>query len=74
MIGFADGKVPQGLVKPGEWNTFTLKAMGSTASLRINGQPAWTVEGIGPSWGYLGIQSEVPLGGSFKFKNMRVTN
>ena len=26
LIGFADGKVPQGLVKPGEWNTFTLKA------------------------------------------------
>ena len=73
LIGFAEGKVPQGLVKPGEWNTFTLKAIGSTASLLINDQPAWTVEGLEPSWGYLGIQSEVPLGGSFKFKNMKVT-
>lgn len=73
LIGVQGGDVPQGLIRPGEWNEMKLRAIGGTISLHINGQPAWTVEGLLPLTGYLGFQSEVPLGGSFQFKDMKVT-
>jgi hypothetical protein len=73
LIGVQGGDVPQGLIKRGEWNELKLKAIGGTISLHINGQAAWTVEGLTPLTGYLGIQSEVPLGGSFQFKDMEIT-
>jgi hypothetical protein len=73
LIGVQGGDVPQGLIKRGEWNELKLRAIGGTITLHINGQPAWSVVGLKPLTGYLGIQSEVPLGGSFQFKDMEVT-
>lgn len=65
---------PAGLVKPGEWNRFKLTVVGSGAALEINGKPAWKVDDAldAPS-GYIGIQSEVPGGGQFLFRNIKVT-
>ena len=63
----------KGLIKPGQWNHFKLTAVGSQASLEINGQPAWKVEGIEPADGYIGLQAEVTKGGQFEFRNIRLT-
>jgi len=63
----------KGLVKRGEWNHFKITATGPKLSLEINGKPAWTYDGLKDSSGYIGLQSETPLGGQFEFKNMRLT-
>jgi hypothetical protein len=65
---------PMGLIKAGQWNRFKLTVVGKSASLEINGKPAWKVEDAleAPS-GYIGIQSEVPGGGQFQFRNLQVT-
>jgi hypothetical protein len=57
--------------KPSAWNTFELK--GATASLKVNGQPAWHAEGIEPAKGYIALQAEIPGGGQFLFRNIRIT-
>lgn len=62
-----------GLVKPGEWNHVKLTLVGERASLEINGQAAWETDGIQEKDGYIGFQSEVPLGGQFEFKNIAIT-
>ena len=67
------GAASTGLVKPGEWNHFKLTAVGSRAELEINGKPAWKVDGVEPRTGYIGLQAEVPLGGQFEFRDIRVT-
>ncbi len=67
------GAKSSGLVKPGEWNRFVLTAVGSRATLDINGKRAWEADGIEPAAGYLGFQAEVPLGGQFEFRNLKVT-
>ncbi len=72
LIGVKDAQ-GQGLAKPGEWNHFRLTVKDKTASLEINGQPAWTTDQLETTGGYLGFQSEVPLGGQFAFRNIRVT-
>jgi hypothetical protein len=59
--------------KPGEWNKFELTVKGSTASLKVNGKPSWTVDGVRPAEGRIAIQSEVPGGGQFLFRNIRIT-
>lgn len=61
-----------GLYKNGEWNTFKLTVVGSTAELEINGKPAWKTDGIDTPEGYIGLQSEVTLGGQFEFKNIKL--
>jgi lysophospholipase L1-like esterase len=61
-----------GLIKAGEWNHFQLTVVGSKASLEINGKPAWAVDDIQPPTGVVGIQVEVPGGGQFEFKNIRI--
>ena len=63
----------KGLVKAGEWNHFKITAMGPKLSLEINGKPAWTYEGLKDKTGYIGLQSETPIGGQFDFKNMKLT-
>jgi hypothetical protein len=68
-----EGASSKGLVKHGQWNHFKLTAVGSKASLEINGQPAWSVEGVKPAVGYIGFQAEVVKGGQFEFKNVRIT-
>jgi hypothetical protein len=63
----------KGLVKRGEWNHFKITAVGQKLSLEINGQPAWTFDGLKDKTGYIGLQAETPLGGQFEFKNVRLT-
>lgn len=68
------GAESRGLVKPsGEWNVFDLSVVGETASLKINGLPAWKVAGLNVRDGWIGFQVEVPHGGQFLFKNIEVT-
>lgn len=70
--GFPDGKsaVP---TKAGDWNKFELTVKGTTASLKVNGQDAWRVDGIEKPSGFIALQAEVPKGGQFLFRNIRVT-
>ncbi len=68
------GATSTGLVKPGEWNHFKITVVGDTAALEINGKPAWKASGLEGESGYIGLQSEVPLGGQFEFRNIEVTD
>lgn len=70
--GFPDGKntIP---TKSREWNKFELTVKGKTAELKVNGQPSWKVEGIEQESGHIALQAEVPKGGQFLFRNIRVT-
>ncbi|MCA9071388.1 MAG: DUF1080 domain-containing protein [Planctomycetaceae bacterium] len=72
LIRVNGGKV-SGLIKPGEWNTFDITASGKQATLNINGKQAYQVEGLEIPRGFVGIQVEVPLGGQFLFRNIRIT-
>lgn len=72
-VGGLAGAKSQGLAKAGAWNRFKLTVVGDTAKMEINGQPAWESKGIEPRDGYIGIQSEVPLGGQFAFKDIWIT-
>ncbi|HEX3727485.1 MAG TPA: DUF1080 domain-containing protein [Pirellulales bacterium] len=69
-----DGAKSSGLIKPGAWNHFKLTVIGDTASLEINGKPAWKAAGIAGPDGYIGFQSEVDGGGQFEFKNIELTD
>jgi hypothetical protein len=68
------GATSSGLIKPGEWNHFKITVVGDRAELEINGQPAWKAEGLTAADGYIGLQSEVPLGGAFEFRNIELTD
>lgn len=72
LIGFPNGR-SKGLVKAGEWNQMKLTVIGDTASMEINGQPAWKTAGLEQALGYIGIQCEVPGGGQFAFEDIAVT-
>lgn len=61
-----------GLYKKGDWNKFKLTVIGNTAELEINGKPAWKTDKIDTPVGYIGLQSEVTLGGQFEFRNIRI--
>ncbi len=63
----------KGLVKEGEWNRFKVTVKGKTAALEINGKPAWEVDVIEVPKGYIGLQAEIPRGGPFLFRNIRLT-
>jgi hypothetical protein len=69
--GFKDGKnlVP---TKQGDWNKFELTVKGSKASLRVNDEPSWEVDGIAEPKGWIAIQAEVPGGGQFLFRNIQI--
>lgn len=69
-----DGATSKGLIKPGEWNHFKITVVGDTAELEINGQKAWKASGLEAAEGYVGLQSEVPLGGQFEFRNIELTD
>lgn len=68
------GATSSGLIKPGEWNHFKVTVVGDTAELEINGQPAWKAQGLEERESYVGLQAEVPLGGQFEFKNVKLTD
>ena len=62
------------LVKPaGQWNTFDIRVVGDEVSLSVNGKPAYRTKGLTVPAGYVGIQVEVPKGGQFLLRNLRVT-
>lgn len=69
-----DGGTSTGLVNRGQWNRFRLVVKGAEAALEINGQPAWKTTGLETEAGYIGFQSEVPLGGQFLFRKIQLTN
>ena len=62
----------QGLTRPGQWNLFRLEVRGSSAVLAINGKPAWKADGVKTSSGFIALQAEIPGGGQFLFRNIRI--
>ena len=71
-IGNLPGAESTGLVKPGDWNVFDLRVVGDKVSLKINGQPAYAVAGLQQPDGHIGFQVEVPKGGQFLLRNIRI--
>jgi hypothetical protein len=68
------GAVPRmDLVKPGDWNHFRLVVVGKTAELLINGKQAWKIGDLTPATGLIGLQCEVPGGGQFLVRNVRIS-
>jgi len=68
------GAVSRGdLVKPGDWNHFRLVVVGKTAELLINGKQAWKIGTLDPASGLIGLQCEVPGGGQFLIRNVRIS-
>ncbi len=61
------------LVKPGDWNHFRLVVVGKTAELLINGKQAWKIGKLHPATGLIGLQCEVPGGGQFLVRNVRIS-
>lgn len=73
-IGNVKGAESAGLAKPaGEWNAFDFTVVGDTVETHINGKRAYKTSGIENPSGYIGIQIEVPKGGQFLLRNIRVT-
>jgi hypothetical protein len=65
-----DRAVPALIKKPGgEWNTYDLIVVGSSATCIVNGQKAWDATGLGLGAGYLGWQGEGP---HLEVRSMRV--
>jgi hypothetical protein len=60
------------LTKPGDWNRFTLIVVGTKAALRINGKNAWKADGVKTPTGFIALQAEIPGGGQFLFRNIRI--
>ncbi len=72
-IGPLKEAVSTGLIKAGDWNHFKITVMGTKAKLEINGKPAWEADGLEVASGFVGLQSEVTLGGQFEFRNIQIT-
>jgi hypothetical protein len=72
LNGFPAGQ-STGLVKAGQWNHCKLTVVGTTARMEINGQKAWEIDGLAQPQGFIGLQSEVPGGGQYEFKDVYVT-
>jgi hypothetical protein len=72
LVGFnkAANNIP---VQPRQWNRFELTVQGSVATLKVNGKMAWRTDGIETRRGYIALQAEVPGGGQFLFRNLRLT-
>jgi len=73
LAGFRDDGKNTAPIKAGDWNSFVLTVKGSVASLQVNGKQSWRIDGIEDPSGYIGIQAEVPHGGQFLFRNIRIT-
>ncbi|NQT54075.1 DUF1080 domain-containing protein [bacterium] len=71
-VGSLKGARSKGLTKPGEWNRFVLTVDGTKAALEINGKPAWKADGLKVPKGFISLQAEVPQGGQFLFRNVRI--
>ena len=66
------GASSKGLTKDGDWNHFVLTVKGTTAALELNGKPAWKADGVAEPKGFISLQAEVPGGGQFLFRNVRI--
>lgn len=73
LVGFKEGVNPVTL-KPHEWNRFELTVRGTTVALNVNGQPAWRVDGVEQRESPIALQAEVPGGGQFLFRKIRITD
>ena len=71
-VGGVKGATSKGLVKKGQWNKFRLSVIGTTVALEINGKKAYKADGIADPEGYICLQAEVPGGGQFRFRNIRI--
>ena len=71
-ISGVKGATSQGLIKNGEWNHFRLSVIGTTVVLQINGEDAYEADGIQDPEGYICLQAEIPGGGQFRFRNIRI--
>jgi len=72
-VGGIKGAASTGLCKDGEWNQFVLTVDGTGCSLEINGKPAWKgSDGLTVPKGFISIQAEVPQGGQFLFRNVKI--
>lgn len=67
------GAKTKDMTKHGDWNRFKLTVNGTKASLEINGQPAWSADGLSTAIGFIALQAEVPGGGQFRFRNIFIT-
>lgn len=72
-IGNLPGASSSGLIKPGEWNVFDITVVDERVSLSINGREAYSITGLKQPVGYVGLQCEVPKGGQFQLRNLRIT-
>jgi len=72
-VGGLKNATSKGLVNDGQWNHFKLTVQGTKAALEINGKPAWKADGLAEPKGYISLQAEVPRGGQFLFRNVRLT-
>lgn len=71
LVGFEAGKNPIPL-DARQWNRFKLTVRGSQASLKVNGRQAWKVDGLESPRGYIALQAEIPGGGQFLFRNLKI--
>lgn len=71
-IGNLPGAASTGLIKAGEWNAFDIAVTGDRVAMVINGQKAWEAAGLKNRTGYVGFQVEVPKGGQFLVRNVRL--
>ena len=72
-VGGIKGATSKGMCKDGEWNKFKLTVIGTKLSLDINDKPAWSADGLEQADGFICLQAEVPGGGQFRFRNIKLT-
>lgn len=72
-IGNLPGATSAGLIRTGEWNVFDVCVCGDSVELQINGRAAYRAKGLAIARGHVGIQVEVPKGGSYHFRNIQIT-
>lgn len=53
--------------------TFVSLFDGKTAALLINGKRAWKIDDLTPATGLIGLQCEVPGGGQFLIRDIRIS-
>ena len=71
LVGSQQG-TSTGLFKPGKWNKFQMTVSGESIALEINDQPAWKADGLKVPKGYISLQAEIPGGGQFLFRNVKI--